>query len=93
MRFYTTHLMGLVLVVALILGVVRHPETLWAAAVPLAAGVFVVLPVLGTAELFMPRSSARDELSWRGAIAATVVGLIGSVIALAALVAIIGSFD
>ena len=93
MRFHTTHLMGFIAVVALILGVVRHPDTLWAAVVPLVGGVFVVLPVLGTAELFTPRSSSRAEIGWPGAIAAAAVGVVGAVLGLVVMAALVAAFD
>ncbi len=85
MRFYTTHLLGLVVVAAFVFGLTRHPEALRAALVPLAAGVFVVLPVLGTLELFTPRSATRPEVNWRGVVAASVVAIVGVVLSIVAI--------
>ena len=78
MRFHTTHLMGLVLVAALVFAVIRHPETLIAAVVPLIGGVFVVLPVLGTVELLTPRSELKPQVGWGGSLLVVAVALIGS---------------
>jgi hypothetical protein len=57
MRFHTTHLLGVVVIAALVFGIMRHPESLFAVLVPLAGGICVVLPVLGTLELLTPREA------------------------------------
>lgn len=51
MRFHISHLMLLVAVVALVLGVWLHPESLIGAAVTFVGWALVVAPVLGTVEL------------------------------------------
>lgn len=82
MRFHTTHLMGLVVVAALVFAVIRHPESLIAAIVPLIGGVFVVLPVLGLVELLTPRSELESQIGWGGAVLVAIVALVGSIAAL-----------
>jgi hypothetical protein len=74
MRFHTTHLIGLVFCVAIVLGVMRHPDVLRAAVPPLVGGVLVVLPVLGAYELTSPPAGSQP-LRWRG------VALLGAVAA------------
>ena len=73
--------MGLVLVSALVFAVIRHPESLIAAVVPLIGGVFVVLPVLGTVELLTPRSELNPQIGWCGSLIVAGVALLGSVAA------------
>jgi len=82
MRFHTTHLMGLVLVAALVFAVIRHPESLIAAVVPLIGGVFVVLPVLGIVELLTPRSEVEPRIGWGGSVIVAGVALLGSIAAM-----------
>jgi hypothetical protein len=82
MRFHTTHLMGLVVVAALVFAVIRHPESLIAAVVPLIGGVFVVVPVLGLVELLTPRSEVEPRIGWGGAVLVTIVALVGSMAAM-----------
>lgn len=81
MRFHTTHLMGLVLVAALVFAIIRHPDTLLAGLVPLIGGVCVVLPVLGTIELFTPRSELKPQIGWGGSLVVITVALFGCVAA------------
>lgn len=76
-----THLMGLVVVAALVFAVSRHPETLVAAVVPLLGGVCVVLPVLGTVELLTPRLELNPQIGWCGTLVVVAVALLGSVAA------------
>jgi hypothetical protein len=74
--------MGLVVVAALVFAVIRHPESLIAAIVPLIGGVFVVLPVLGLVELLTPRSELESQIGWGGAVLVAIVALVGSIAAL-----------
>ena len=74
--------MGLVLVAALVFAVIRHPETLVAAVVPLIGGVFVVLPVLCTVELLTPRSEVAPRIGWPGTLLVAAVALLGMVAAI-----------
>ncbi len=74
--------MGLVLVAALVFAVIRHPETLLAAVIPLIGGVCVVLPVLGTIELLTPRSELKPQIGWGGSLAVVAIALLGSFIAI-----------
>ncbi len=78
MRFHTTHLMGLVLCAAVVLGVMRHPDTLRAAIPPLVGGLLVVLPVLGLYELTAPPAGSQP-LSWRGGLLLFAVAAAGIV--------------
>jgi hypothetical protein len=78
MRFHTTHLIGLVVCAALVLGVMRHPDTLRAAIPPLVGGLLVVLPVLGAYELASPPAGTRP-LGWRGAVLLCIVAVAGVV--------------
>ncbi|MBI3461526.1 MAG: hypothetical protein HY000_00480 [Planctomycetes bacterium] len=77
MRFYTSHLMLFVVIVAVVCGVITQPETLGFALVPLVGGVFVVLPVLGTLELLTPRNAILPNPGWPGTLLVILVGLIG----------------
>lgn len=70
--------MGLVLVAALVFGLIRHPETLRAAVVPLIGGLFVVLPVLGTIELLTPRSELNPQIGWGGSLVVVAVAMLGT---------------
>jgi hypothetical protein len=70
----------------------RHPETLWAAGVPLVGGVFVVMPMLGVVEWLTPPSSSRSEVGWGAAIAGTFVALAGAMLGVIVLLALLQSF-
>ena len=76
-RFSVTQLIILVATAAFVFAILRHPESLWAAIVPLAGGLFVVLPVLGTAELLTTSESAWPELGWAGTAAVILVAFLG----------------
>ena len=85
MRFHTTHLLAMVLIAAFVFAVIRQPEAWWAIIIPLIGGVFVVLPVLGTAELLTGRDSPVPQLGWSGGCVVCLVGAIGSVLAITVL--------
>jgi uncharacterized membrane protein len=92
MRFHTTHLLGLIVFVAAVLGIIRHPEALWAGIVPLVGGLCVVVPVLATAEFFMSRSTQRADVNWGGTLAAACIAMAGSVIAVVVMAALLAAF-
>ena len=85
MRFHTAHLMMFVIVASFVFALCRHPESLWALVLPLIGGIFVVLPVLGTAELLGGRDSYRPQLSWAAVGLICLIGTIGSVCAIVVL--------
>jgi hypothetical protein len=85
MRFHTRHLMGFVIAAAFVFALIRHPQALWAVIIPLIGGLFVVLPVLGTAELLASRDSPTPDIGWGSGCLVLFVAAIGIVLALACL--------
>ena len=81
MRYRMSHLLGFVFVAALVFAVIRHPESLWALVVPLIGGCCVVLPVLGTIELFSGRESATPQVGWGSGCLVVGIAIAGMVVA------------
>jgi hypothetical protein len=88
MRFRTSD--GLIAIALIALGlVVLRDRSLWIAVLtPLAAGICVVLPVLGLYEWLAPDEVASSRMGWRAVLLILLVGLGGTVLALAAAVLI-----
>jgi hypothetical protein len=81
LHFHTRHLMLLMIAVAFVLAIIRHPEALLAPLVALIGGLFVVVPILGAAEFMSSRDSATPDVGWLGGCLIGVIAVVGMVLA------------